>query len=500
MTVSISAWADRIGIQNRKIAAAHKGRQEAYDQIDAADQELGKIQAKYTDGGDADPDASGKPKEPSAEDVKAMGELEAKIVAGRKAVMAADENIAREEAKLAEYKQEMEARERHNRTEERLNSSAGRSGDQGDYRSAAGSSSASNIIVQPPTADQLRHDLTCLVRCITLAGSNVREIPNIARDQFQNDRVSAAMQANMFTAGGAFVPDQYVPILIQGLFATAIVRSMGIPTVPIEFGSLSQPRITTGAVASYYGEGQDIAETSVGTDRMTLLPKELAGLLPISNTLLMQSSPGADAVMMNQLSIGMSLGEDRAFLRGPKAGAGPTGLRYLAAAANIIAAGTEVDRTKPTVAEVEVFAGRLELALENSNVPCISLYWTMAPRVKKYLQNMRDGNGNRIYPELSNENPTWRGIPVKVTTSIPNNLGAGSDSEIMLLDASQQMIGENPRINIASSTETGYKNAAGQQVNAFQRNETVLRMIMWNDINTQHPESIAVLTGVRWGA
>ena len=504
MTVSISAWADRIGIQNRKIAAAHKGRQEAYDQIDAADQELGKIQAKYTDGGGSDdPDASGKgSKEPSAEDIKAMDELQAKIVAGRKAVMAADESISREEAKLAEYKTEMEARERHNRTEERLNSSAGRSGDQGHYLTAGGSSSAGgNVIVKPATKEELQHDIACFLRCIKLAGSNTMNIPNIARDQLGNERLSAAMQANDFTAGGAFVPDIYVPTLIEGLFARAIVRSMGIPTVPIEFGSLSQPRITSGAVASYYGEGQDIAETSVGTDRMTLVPKELGGLLPMSNTLLMQSSPAADAVMMNQLSIGMGLGEDLAFLRGPKAGAGPTGLRYLAAAANIIATGAESDRAKPTLAEVDFYLGKLELALENSNVPGISLYYTMSPRVKKYLQNLRDGNGQRAYPEMSDpNNPSIRGIPVKVTTSIPSNLGAGVDSEIMLLDASQQMIGQNPRINIAASGEASYKNAAGVMVSAFQRNETVLRMIMWNDINTQHPESIAILTGVRWGS
>ncbi len=494
MPVSLATIVERIGLQRRKIAALHKGREEAYAALDAADQDLAKIQAKYTDGGEGD---DGKSKEPTAEDVKAMGELEAKIVAGRKAILESNAAVAREETVLAQLEDDKSAREQHNRTEERLNASAGRSVDQGNLVGAAGTST--QIRVLPPTNEDLDNDLACLVRCVVQCRANLYDIPRVAAEQFGNQRLSAAMQANDFTAGGAFVPDIYMPRLIQGLFATAIVRSMGIPTVPIEFGSLSQPRITSGAVASYYGEGQDIAETSVGTDRMTLLPKELGGLLPISNTLLMQSSPGANQVMMDQLSIGMSLGEDRAFLRGPKAGAGPTGLRYLAG--TVIATGTEADRTKPTVVEVEAFLGAMELALENADVPCLRLYYTMAPRVKKYLQNMRDANGNRIYPELSNkDNPSIRGISVKVTTSIPRNLGAGADSEIMLLDASQQMIGENPRINIAASTETSYKNAAGVMVSAFQRNETVLRMIMWNDINTQHPESIAVLTGVRWGA
>lgn len=495
MTVSISAWADRIGIQNRKIAAAHKGRQEAYDQMDAADQELQKIQAKYTDGGDGD--ADGKPKEPSAEDIKAMGELENKIVAGKKAVMAADEAIAKEEAILADCKQQLESRERHNRTEERLNSSAGRSGDGEGYRSPAGSNS--NVTVLPPTNEQLDHDLACMVRCIAIAGSNVQNIPTIARERFSNDRVAATMQANIFSSGGALVPDQYMPRLIQALYATSVVRAMGIPEIPIEFGSLSMPRITTGAIAAYTGEGQNIDETSVGTDRVTLIPKELGGLLPMSNMLLAQSSPSADTVMMQQLSIGMSLAEDRGMLRGPKSGAGPTGLRFLAQPANIIAA-SSVSATIPTVAEVELMAGLLELALENNNVPGLSLFWIMAPRTKKFLMNLRDGNGNRIYPELVGDTPTWRGVRVLTTTNVPINLSPGTASEIMLVDASQQMIGQNPRINIAASTETAYQDAGGNWVSAFQRNETVMRMIVYNDIATQHPESIAVLTGVRWGA
>ncbi len=489
MTVSISAWADRIGIQNRKIAAAHKGRQEAYDQIDAADQELQKIQAKYTDGGDGD--ADGKPKEPSAEDIKAMQELEAKIVAGRKAVMAADENIAKEEAKLAEYKQEMEARERHNRTEERLNSSAGRSGDQGNYASAAGSSSNLRVEVKPPTAKDMEHDLADLLRATVQAGSNVRDVPRILAEDLRNDRMSAAMQSNIFGAGGAMVPDQYIPTLIGGLFATAVVRSLGIPEVPVEFGSLEMPRIVTGAIANYTGEGQDAQETSVTTDQMRLVPKQLIGLLPMSNTFLAQSSPGADGIMMQQLQLGIGLTEDRNFLRGPASGAGPTGLRNLALAANVFT------MTGTSIANIDTDAGKMENALMGANVPMIRPFWLMSVRTFIYLNNLRDGNSNKIYPSLDLPTPLWRGKPVKVTTQIPINL-SGSNTEIMLLDASQQLIGQNPRINIAASTEGSYKNAAGQQVNAFERNETILRIVMWNDINTMHPESIAVLTGVTY--
>ncbi len=486
MPVSLATIVERIGLQRRKIAALHKGREEAYAALDAADQDLAKIQAKYTDGGEGD---DGKPKEPTAEDAKAMGELEAKIVAGRKAILESNASVAREETVLAQLEDDKSAREQHNRTEERLNASAGRSVDQGNLIGAAGT--GTQIRVLPPTNEQMDHDITCLIRCVALAGSHVMDIPRIAQEQFGNDRVAAAMQSNTFNAGGAFVPDVYMPRVIQGLFATAVVRSMGIPSIPIEYGSVDMPRITTGAIANYVGEGQDADETSVGTDRVRLVPKQLIGLLPMSNTLIMQSSPGADQVFMQQLQIGISLGEDRSMLRGPAAGAGPTGLRYLAAPANIFASAGS------TYTNIDSDAGKMEAALLQANVPMLLPYWVMAPRTFIYLSNLRDGNGNLIYPTLQLATPLWRGKPVKVTTNMPINL-SGSNSEILLLDASQQLIGENPRINFAASTEASYTNAAGQQVNAFQRNETLLRMIIWDDINTQHPESIAVLTGVAY--
>ena len=75
MPVSISTIADRIGLQNRKIAALHKGREEAYNNIDAADKTITDIRAKYTDA------------EPSEDDAKAITAAEEQIVANRKALI-----------------------------------------------------------------------------------------------------------------------------------------------------------------------------------------------------------------------------------------------------------------------------------------------------------------------------------------------------------------------------------------------------------------------------
>lgn len=486
MAVSISKIAEQIGAKRQLIARLHAEQAEQFNVVDAQAESIDKVMAKHKEGGS----------EPSEEDVKSIKASEDAIAAARLKAQQLGDQIRAAEADKAKLEDEKRDREQHNATEQSLNASTGRhiGGDGASLIGAAGTSSGVRVL--PPTAEQLDADLSCLVRCIALAGNNPANVPRIAEERFGNSRVSAAMQGNTFASGGALIPDVYMPRLIDGLYATAIVRSMGIPTVPIEFGSLSMPRITSTAIAKYAGEGQKLSVTGVGTDRMQLIPKELGALLPVNNILLGQSSPGADTIIRNQLSIGVGLGEDLAFLRGAKAGAGPTGLRYQAASANVFQANGTL-----SVTNIEADAAKAELCLINANVPMLMPYWVMTFREFVYLSNLRDANSNLIYPTLQGPNPTWRGKPVKCSTQLPINLGSGNKSEVMLLDASQQMIGQNPQIMMTASSEAAYTDpATGSLVSAYERNETVLRILMYNDIATMHPESIAVITDVAWGA
>lgn len=92
-----------------------------------------------------------------------------------------------------------------------------------------------------------------------------------------------------------------------------------------------------------------------------------------------------------------------------------------------------------------------------------------------------------------------RGVPFRATTAVPINLGGGTASEVYLADFSEVLIGETGSIAIDVSTEAAYHDGSAV-VSAFSKDQTVIRLIMANDLAVRHLEAVAVLDGVTWGA
>jgi HK97 family phage major capsid protein len=122
----------------------------------------------------------------------------------------------------------------------------------------------------------------------------------------------------------------------------------------------------------------------------------------------------------------------------------------------------------------------------------------MAPRVMTYLRDLRDANGNLVYPGLSLPNPTWKSHPVEMTNNVPINLGSGSDSELYLVDFTFAVVADSYNVRIDASETASYK-TGGNLVSAFSRNQTVIRATAGHDFGMTRDEAIAVLTGVSWG-
>jgi HK97 family phage major capsid protein len=172
----------------------------------------------------------------------------------------------------------------------------------------------------------------------------------------------------------------------------------------------------------------------------------------------------------------------------------PKGLRYWAPASNVLAAPTGA-----TLAIVDLYLGSMMLRLEAANVDLAACGWIMAPRTIRWLQSLRDGNGNKAYPEI--DGGLLKGYRFALTTQVPVNLGAnGNESEIYFVNFSDCYIGEDTNLAVAISTEASYKDANGDTVSAFQRDQTLIRVISKHDFGPRHPESVAVGTGITWGA
>jgi HK97 family phage major capsid protein len=152
-----------------------------------------------------------------------------------------------------------------------------------------------------------------------------------------------------------------------------------------------------------------------------------------------------------------------------------------------------------TLADIDLFLGGLMLRLEAANANMISCGWVMAPRTIRWLQSLRDGNGNKAYPEI--DAGMLKGYPFALSTQIPTNLGVGTnESEIYFADFGDCYIGEDQQLIISFSQEASYNDGAGNWVSAFQRDQTLVRVIAKHDFGPRHVESVAVGTGVTWGA
>lgn len=299
-------------------------------------------------------------------------------------------------------------------------------------------------------------------------------------------------------AGGFLVPEDVSAEVIELLRPASVVMAMGPRVVPMPNGNLTTNRRATGATFSYGGEQQDAPATGVTFGQVKLSAKKLSGIIPISNDLLRSSSTAVDRLIRDDAVADAALIMDRNFLRGAGTDYQPKGLRYQHTGTSFAATHVLVMTATPDLAKVTTDLGRLELALGNANVVYTGAHWVTSPRVAMYLMNLRDGNGNYAFPEV--QDGMLRKKPLHITTEIPDNLGGGTESELMLVHPTHVMVGEHMGIEIAMSTEAAYKDASGTMQAAFSRDETLMRMIMQHDIGLRHLAAVAILTGVTWGA
>jgi HK97 family phage major capsid protein len=340
-----------------------------------------------------------------------------------------------------------------------------------------------------------------MARALAATKGDPRRAAEFAEKNGFGSDVSAALNTGTESSGGILVPANLAAEVIELLRPRAVVRSLGARTLPLANGNITIPRLKGGAVVGYIGTDSDIPATEQQFDDLKLSAKKLAALVPISNDLLRYSgsNPNVDQIVTDDLTGSMAAREDKAFIRDDGTGNTPKGLRNWALAANVIhspdlSALSGVDLYNA----IDQALGSLILLLENADAGAFNPGWIMAPRTKRYLSDLRDGNGNKFFPELAQG--MLKGYPIRSTTQVPWNLGVGAnESEIYFADFGDMFIGESDELRIDYSSEATYKDSEGNVISAFQRDQTLVRVITQHDFGPRHVESIAVMDQVKWG-
>lgn len=328
------------------------------------------------------------------------------------------------------------------------------------------------------------------LRAVAAGGGDNDKAARFATKAWGED--NAVSKALLSTDGLAMVPTEYSSEVIELLSERAVFRSMGPRIIPMPTGSVTIPKITGGATATYVAEGDNITSSQPTFGQINLTWKKCVALVPVSNDFLTLEAAGADAIIRDDTVGAIATREDQAFLRGDGTQNTPKGLKYYVPAANSFSANATIN-----LANVTADIAAAILLLREAHCRMLNVGWIWAPRTTMYLKSVRDANGNFAFKDELDTGKFW-GFPYMDTTEIPTNLGGGSDeSEIHLTDFADVLLGEASTLQVEASTDATYWDGAALQ-SAFSRDLTLLRVISRHDLGVRHEESLVQITGVKW--
>ncbi|WP_276851035.1 phage major capsid protein [Enterobacter oligotrophicus] len=355
----------------------------------------------------------------------------------------------------------------------------------------AGKKSAQVQVKEEP-AQYKGAGMTRLVMSIAAGGGHIGDAAKFAASELNDQALSMAIETAA-GSGGALVPQNMQREVIELLRDRTIVRKLGAGSIPLPNGNLSLPRLASGSTASYVGEGQDVKASGATYDDVKLSAKTMICMVPISNQLIGRAGFSIEQMVLDDILSGIATREDKAFLRDDGSNNTPKGFKAVA---------TEANRTlawsgDATLETIDAYLDALILKLMDGNSNMLKCGWGMSNRSYMKLFGLRDGNGNKVYPEIASG--FLKGFRIERTSAIPANLGtSGNGSEVYFGDFNDVKIGEDGIMTVDFSREATYIDADGNTVSAFSRNQSLIRVITEHDIGFRHTTGLALGTDVTW--
>lgn len=339
--------------------------------------------------------------------------------------------------------------------------------------------------------------------------SSWQEAATWVDDKLGDSVVAKALNAGITGEGGALIPQDFLADLIELLRANTVIRGSSPMTVGMPMGNLTIPRLAGGALATYQDELEDMTVSQERFDDINFVAKKLTCLVPVSNDLIRRAPIGVEEVVRDDLVQTIARREDLAFLRGTGTAKDPVGLRNLCLPANIVTVPpTPVDPDNgilPGSQLTSIIAGLSAaiLALQNGMSRMIRPVWIMSPASARFISTARDQVGGYYYKDEMARG-TLEGYPWKYTQQIPTNLGTGAGSEIYFADFADVIIADTYNVMVDASDVASYRvppnstATTGVTISAFQRDQTLFRVIAEHDFNMRHLQSLVILLVSDW--
>jgi len=330
---------------------------------------------------------------------------------------------------------------------------------------------------------------------------SVEKAAEFISTRFGDELVARALVSNITGEGGALIPQDFMADLIELLRASTAVRGASPMEVGMPMGNLTIPRLAGGATAAYQNELDDIAVSQERFDDVNFVAKKLTAMVPVSNDLIRRSPIGVEEVVRDDLVQTIARREDLAFLRGDGTDKGPIGMRHLALAANVItvAAMPATPSAGDQLTAILSGASAAILALQNGMSRMIRPVWIMSPTVARFIATARDQVGGFYFKDEIAAG-RFEGYPVRLTQQIPTNLSISTytkGSEVYFVDMADFVIADTYNVVVDASDVAAYNDGVSM-VSAFQRDQSLFRVIAEHDVNMRHLQSLVVLLTQDW--
>lgn len=259
------------------------------------------------------------------------------------------------------------------------------------------------------------------------------------------------------TLGGFIVSQDYRgDLFVDALRAQSVAMMAGVRSMPGLVGNVTIPVQTGTSTFAWIQEGVDGSASNVTFGAINMAPRTVAGAVPMTRRLLMQSSPSIEQLVRQDLVTGAALAIDDAILEGSGHSGVPLGITNHPD----INTSTISSAGNPDWDEMVVFES--EIAADNALGGRMSFITTPAVRGALKVKSKDTGSGMFIM-----EGNEVNGYPVYVSTQLASNA-------ILFGDWSQIMVGFWGTLDIKADEST-LAASGGLVLRAFQDVDVAVR-------------------------
>lgn len=260
---------------------------------------------------------------------------------------------------------------------------------------------------------------------------------------------------------------------------SVLSRIPGVVPVPAYTRILSAD---TGSQAAFVPEGGAIKLTKFEMDGVVLPELKVTGLCALTEELVQNSSPAADALIAVDLLAAGAEAIDRALL---DVGAGVANERP----ASIFYGAHSQASTGSTFAAIDSDLTNALQYMVSVGSDLRNAIWTLRPETAIYLSALRDTAGTLAYPDLTPLGGVLRGLPAIVSSSMPEPgspplgyIGLVDGSQLAVVDQGAAQIAVSRNATIQMLDNPGSSSVSGTPANAvslFQTNTVAVRSTHW---------------------